>query len=282
MKKLLITLFSILCLLTTVKAQTFTGAHDGLYFGSIPSIFTQNGHPCLVAVWGVGSLSVLDGGLNVLADINNNGNYICEAYYMDADATSITISNFHNTSDHGLLVTQNLFNNDDSFEYLECQKTDPNDYHNDIVNIKSSNGSLIQTINADEGWFFADARTAFVLKIEGNIYLVLRENNTGSTTKHLFFLIKQNQGLVKIDVDLPLSVFPTLPSQEEQINVELGEGNNATEIIVVNSLGQVVKRVPVEAGQRTISIAASELGSGLNIINSRSPQGQGSCKIIVR
>ena len=282
MKNRLITLIAILCLLTTVKAQTFTGAYEGMYFGSIPSIFTQSGHPYLVAIRGVGSLSVLDGDLNVLADVNNDDNYICEAYYMDADATSITISSFHNTSDHGLLVTQNLFNDDDSFEYLECQKADPNDYHCKIVNIKSSNGSLVQSINADEGYYFADDRTAFVLKIEGNIYLVLRENTSNNSTKHLFYLIKQNHGLLKIDVDLPLSVFPTLPTQEEQITVELGEGNNATEITVVNSMGQVVKHFPVEEGQRTITIPARELGSGLNIINSRSPQGQGSCKIIVR
>lgn len=281
MKKYLITLVCILCMLTAAKSQTFTGEFDGMYFGSIPSIFTQSGHPYLVAVWGIGSLSVLDGDFTILADVNNNG-YICEAYYMDADATSIAISEFHNTSDHGLLLTQNLFNNDDSFEYLVCQKSDPNDFHNTVISLKSSNGALLQTINADEGWFFADTRTAFVLKFEGNIYLVLRENQSTNTTKHLFYLIKQNQGLVKIDVDLPLSVFPTLPSQEEQITVELGEGNNASEIIVVNSLGQTVKRIPIEAGQREVTFPASELGSGLNIINARSPQGQGSCKIIVR
>lgn len=282
MKKAIITLIVVLSLWSTAKAQTFIGAYEGMYFSSIPSEFTQSKRPYLVAVRGVGALSVFDSDLNVVADVNNNGNYILDTYYMDANTSSIGISKYNNTLDHNLLVTQTLFNDDDSFEYLECQRIDTTAHHGDVIYIKSSNGSLIQTIYADEGWFFSDTKPAFVLKIEGNIYLVLREENRMDTTNHLFFLVKQNQGLVKVDVDLPLSVFPTLPSQEEQITVELGEGNNATEITVVNSMGQMVKRFPIEEGQRTISIPASELGSGLNIINSRSPQGQGSCKIIVR
>ena len=282
MKKYLIAFVVSFCLLTTAKAQTLTGNYDGMYFGSIPGIFTQSGHPYLVAVLDVGRLSVFDGTLTALADVNND-RVIIDAYFMDADATSITISGFHNTLDHDLLLTQNLFNDDDWFEFLEGQSTDPNAFHYDIINIKSSNGALLQSIPSEEGWFFADSRTAFVLKIDGNIYLVLRESNyQEELTKHVFYLIKQNQGLTKVDVDLPLSVFPTISTREQQITVELGEGNNATEIIVVNSLGQVVKCVPVEAGQREIIIPASELGSGLNVINARSSQGQGSCKIIVR
>ena len=282
MKKYLIAFVVSFCLLTTAKAQTLTGDYDGMYFGSIPGIFTQSGHPYLVAVLDVGSLRVFDGDLTALADVNND-KLIIEAYYMDADATSITISSFHNTSDHGLLLTQNLFNDDEYFEYMEGQVTNPYTSHWDVINIKSSNGTLLQSISSDEDWFFADTRTAFVLKIDGNIYLVLREiNYQEELTKHVFYLVKQNQGLTQVDVDLPLSVFPTIPTREQQITVELGEGNNATEIIVVNSLGQVVKCVPVEAGQREITIPANDLGSGLNVINARSSQGQGSCKIIVR
>lgn len=282
MKKYLITFVAVFCLLTTVKAQTLTGNYDGMYFGSIPGIFTQNGHPYLVAAWGAGRLSVFDGTLTALADVNND-RVITDAFFMDADASSITISGFHNTLDHDLLLTQNLFNDDGYFEFLEGQSTNPNASHCDIINIKSSNGTILQSIFSEEGWYFADSKTAFVLKIDGNFYLVFRESNyQEELTKHVFYLVKQNQGLTKVDVDLPLSVFPTIPTREQQITVELGEGNNATEIIVVNSLGQTVKRIPIEAGQREITIPAGELGSGLNVINARSPQGQGSCKIIVR
>ena len=209
MKKLVLAIATVLCLLTTVKAQTFTDEFTGMYLGSIPGIFTTSGHPYMVAVAGIGKLSVLDGDLNLLAEVEND-TYIYEAYYMDADATPITISNYHNTSDHGLLLSQNLFNSDDYFEYLETQGS--GDWGNATnINIKSSNGSTLYTIDADEGWFFPSSRCAFVLKIENNIYLVLREYPTTGqedTVKHLFYLIKKNQGLTKVDVDLPISVFP--------------------------------------------------------------------------
>ena len=68
----------------------------------------------------------------------------------------------------------------------------------------------------------------------------------------------------------------------QQITVELGEDIDAIEITIVNSLGQVIKRIPLENGQREITIPASELGTGLNLINTHTQQGQGSCKIIVR
>ena len=73
-----------------------------------------------------------------------------------------------------------------------------------------------------------------------------------------------------------------MADRSQQITVELGEGNNAKEITVVNSSGQVVKRVPMEEGQREITISARELGTGLNVVNTRTEQGSGSCKIIVR
>jgi hypothetical protein len=108
----------------------------------------------------------------------------------------------------------------------------------------------------------------------------MKANN--ETVKHVFYLIKKDQGLAKVDVDLPFSVFPTAPTRDQQITVELGEDIDAIEITIVNSLGQVIKSIPLEKGQREITIPASELGTGLNLINTRTQQGQGSCKIIVR
>ena len=112
-------------------------------------------------------------------------------------------------------------------------------------------------------------------------YLLLGQRE-GENTDILIYRIDQTLGLTKVDVNLPFSVFPTLADRSQQIIVELGEGNNAKEITVVNSLGQVVKRVLIEDGQREVTIPAHELGDGLNVINTRTVQGNGSCKIIVQ
>ena len=98
----------------------------------------------------------------------------------------------------------------------------------------------------------------------------------------LIYRIDQTTGLTKVDAQLPITVFPTMPKRDQQITVQFGEGNNVKEVTVVNSFGQVVKRVPVEDGQREITIPASDLGTGLNVVNTRTEQGQGNCKIIVR
>ena len=281
MKKFASALIAILCFASaSLNAQVYTDYFEGMYLGSIPGLFTTSGHPYLVAAAGIGKLCVLDCELNMIANVDNEER-ILEAYYMDADATSITVSGFHNTSDHGLLLTQTLFNSDSYFEFMELQNYESNHYR--ILSIKSSNGTIIQSIQADEGYFFADSRCAFIVKIENYIYLVLREMKADNeTVKHVFYLIKKDHGLTEVDVDLPISVFPTVSNRDQQITVELGEDIDAIEITIVNSLGQVIKSIPLEKGQREITIPASELGTGLNLINTRTQQGQGSCKIIVR
>jgi len=281
MKKFASALIAILCFaFASLNAQEYTNHFEGSYIGSIPGLFTTSGHSNLVVVMGTGKLCLLDSDLTVITNVYNENN-ILEAYYMDADATSITVSGFHNTSDHGLLLTQTLFNSDGTIEFMELQDYESNHYR--TFNIKNTNGTILHSIQADEGYFFADYRCAFVVKIENHFYLVLREMKTGSeTVKHVFYLIRKDQGLTEVDVDLPISVFPTAPTRDQQITVELGEDIDAIEITIVNSLGQVIKRIPLENGQREITIPASELGTGLNLINTHTQQGQGSCKIIVR
>lgn len=281
MKKFASALITILCFaFTSLNAQVYTDYFEGMYIGSIPGLFTTSEHPNLVVAVGIGKLCILDSELTVITNVDNE-NRILEAYYMDADATSITVSSFHNTSDHGLLLTQTLFNSDGSFEFMELQDYESNHYR--TFNIKSSNGTIIQSIQAVEGYFFADYRCAFVVKIENCFYLVLREMKANDeTVKHVFYLIKKDHGLTEVDVDLPISVFPTAPTRDQQITVELGEDIDAIEITIVNSLGQVIKRIPLENGQREITIPASDLGTGLNLINTHTQQGQGCCKIIVR
>lgn len=280
MKKFALVLIAILCFATAyTNAQVYTDNVEGTWLCSMPGLFSANGHPYLVAATSIGSLCVLDCELNMIAKVDND-NKILEAYYMDADATSIAVADFHNTLDHGLLLTQTLFNSDDYFEFIEMQGYESYHYH--LLNIKSSNGTIIQSISADEGYFFADSRCAFVVKIQNYLYLVLRESkNNGGATKHAFYLIKKDHGLTEVDVDLPISVFPTVSNRDQQITVELGENIDAYEITIVNGVGQVIKRLPLESGQREITIPAGELAPGLNLLNTCTQQGQSCCKIIV-
>lgn len=276
MKRFTLTLAAIIGFAAAVNAQTYVGDIPGVYLTiSIPGEFTTSGHPYVVF-------------LNYLGDEH----YSCSIYQSDftthvTDINSVDevwIFNLDITAQHDIpmYVTQNLFNSDEQFEYFEYERVYLGDYDEwaiTSIHIKSTNGSTLWSYHAEDGYYISPR----IIKLDNKYYLVVDGYNwqEESNYNHLYF-ISQTDGLTKVDAELPISVFPTMPTREQQITVELGEGNNAKEITVVNSLGQVVKRVPVQEGQRQITIPVQGLNSGLNVVNTRTEQGQGSCKIIVR
>lgn len=255
-----------------MKAQTLVGKVNDELVGIIPSCFSASGHPYLI-YW----MDHDDGNLYLslyksdftthLTDIRfdvHDQEHVIEPEYIDLDAFSEELE---------LVFTQTLFNDDEYFEYFTTEG------ENKTIRVKSTNGSTIWTYTAEED---ATCTLESLFKYDNDYYLIIRTNSETQGRKYLLYLIKQGQGVDKVDTPLPLSVYPTLLRHNQQITVELGEGNNAKEITVVNSLGQVVKRVPVADGQRTVNIPTSELGTSLNIVNTRTLKGQGSCKIIVQ
>ena len=273
MKKLTLILAAALCLATAaVNAQTYVGDIDGSFGGCIPGAFSTNGHPYVVYTTMVNEYNDHDFNASIyqsdftthVIDINN----VRRVYIRDCDNNS-----------EGPFITQNVFNLDDNFEYIEYEYE--LDYYNVYaIHIKSSNGNTLWSFNAEEGFRCG----CEVLKLDNKYYLLIgeyRENGYDYEYRYHLYFISQAQGLTEVKTDLPISVFPSIANRNQQITVELGEGNNATEVTVVNGLGQVIKRVPVEEGQRIINIPANGLGCGLNIFNTRTSQGHGSCKIIV-
>ena len=253
----------------------------------IPGLFTNSGHTNLLCADSPSVFRVYDNDLSTVFFSSNSvddnlqymfsetGNVILRCYYFDFSSGECLDHQNNNGEKNQLYFTQNLFNSDNDYEYLIYNSSWD-------LSIKSTNGTILQTLTPEEGYDW-EGRYHFIFNVDHVFYLALGVvDNNGGSSKLLVYRIDQVQGLTKVDMQLPISVFPTMPAREEQITVELGEGANATEITVVNGLGQVVKRVSVEEGQRTVTIPASELGSGVNVVNARNGQSQGSCKIIVR
>lgn len=271
MKRFTLILVTVFCLATAaVNAQTYVGDIDDGSFGCISGAFTTNGHPYVFFESEDGSgYSIYQSDFTTHV-IDIHVGYI-SSYYIDFDNGSQT---------YALGFTQNLFNTDDAFEYIEIEGPA---YSPLTINIKSSNGNTLWSFNPEEGFLYDNH---WVFKLDNKYYLLISEYREIGYEEyefryHLYF-ISQGQGLTEVKTELPISVFPSIAHRNQQITVELGEGNNATEVTVVNSLGQVIKRMPVEEGQRQITIPAQELNSGLNVLNTRTQQGQGSCKIIVQ
>lgn len=279
MKRFTLTLAAIIGFAAAVNAQTYVGDLEGSLITTIPSEFTTNGHPFVVFRNQLEqfNLNIYQSDFTTqVTGINTNRNF----YIISYNNYDVSQSGF------SLCFTQNLFNSDEHFEYIEVEGeyVEYGDFTS--IHIKSTNGNTLWSFYAEDGYNISEYGFN-VFKLENQYYLIFEEYKAADEYYewedriHLY-LISQTDGLTKVDAELPISVFPTMPTREQQITVELGEGNNAKEITVVNSLGQVVKRVPVQEGQRQITIPVQGLNSGLNVVNTRTEQGQGSCKIIVR
>ena len=287
----------VLCFGAALKAQTYVGEFNTRIGGIIPGYFTSSGHPYILQWQWVGEdeyFCVLESDffthVTDFSPDNELFENIIDVDYVDWDALNGEIE---------LTFTQTLFNDDPFFEFFEEER----DYtvHNDTVweynyeedlpyyiytwyesqtkaiRVKSTNGSTVWEYLPEEN---SDCRIETILKFDNKFYMILREKGE-EVVNYQLYLIKKNQGLFEVETPLPLKVFPTLLDRSQQITVELGEGNNAKEVTVINNMGQVVKRMPVEQGQRAITFPAREL-RGLNVVHTRTSKGQGSCKIIVQ
>ena len=178
-------------------------------------------------------------------------------------------------------LTQTLFNSNSKYEYIVPELD--NDAYIIALKIMSDDGTLISTINADDGHHIIEQR---IVKWNDSYYLMLMEgliNGEEDSYSFVFFRINQaTQSISRVEGSLPLSVFPSVADRSQTITIELGEGNNATEIQVVNAAGQVVKSIPVQPGQRVIQLPTTDLGSGVHVIGARSGRSQGACKVIIK
>lgn len=305
MKRFTLFLAIVLCLGVSLKAQTHVGDLNIRLDGVIPGYFTSTGHPYVCAVYYDDNynqhLTIYQSDfITPVTDIMTDDSFFDNAIepdYYDLDVF---------TDDWELPLTQTLFNDDEHFEFIERER-EYYTYYDTVywydeeqdtvywyvetyqysttkaINIKSTNGNTIWSFTPGEN---RNCGLEGIVKFDNKFYMMIWEedlvwNNEDYYSAIHLYLIKQNQGVAKVESPLPMSVFPTLLNRDQQVTVELGEGNNAREITVVNNMGQVVKRIPVENGQRTVTFPANDL-RGLNVLSTRTSKGRGSCKIIVR
>ena len=210
--------------------------------------------------------------------------------YNDVNGTGVM-----NHDNEQMAVTQTLFNNDEDYESIWPSSitcvfdTNVDGNYRYIgehiyyagIQVRGSNGEVQHTLACDEGWLIdAWNDNISIIKIGNNIYFSFEETN-GENDQVVFFRIDREQGsITRVEEALPIAVRPSVAARGEQITVELGENATATEIEVINAVGQRVKRVPVQAGQREVSLSVEN--SGMYLVNTRRGNRQGTIKIIVR
>ena len=210
--------------------------------------------------------------------------------YNDVDETGVM-----NHDNEQMAVTQTLFNNDEDYESIwpnsitcvfdtnvdgNYRYISPHFYYTGLQ-VRGSNGEVLHTLACDEGWMIDEWEDNIsIIKIGNKVYLSFKETN-GENDHVVFFRIdREQESITRVEEALPIAVRPSVAARGEQITVELGENATATEIEVINAVGQRVKRVPVQAGLREVKFSVDN--SGLHLINARRGNRQGTIKIIVR
>lgn len=297
MKRYIMVLAVMFGLFTAANAQTYIGNMSDDIMGVVPSYFSSSGHPYLLYYYEDDEsegISVYQSDfITHLMDISFGDDEIDELEFVDLDIFTAEID---------IMLTQNLFNDDEYFEYFENDREliiyydtawywdydydslvyeiyEYEAYQTTGISVKSTNGSTIWSYSSGNG---TTCGFDVLIKFDGKYYFTVKTYDNNGDRVYRLYLIDQSQGVKEVETGFPMAAFPTMPTRDQQITVELGEGNNAREITVVNELGQVVKRVPVQEGQREVIIPARDLSTGLNVLSARTKQGKGSCKIIVR
>ncbi|MBQ9357540.1 MAG: hypothetical protein IJT98_09685 [Prevotella sp.] len=215
-------------------------------------------------------------------------------------------------------ITQTLFNDDAKFEYIRPLVTDGlievysgmRDYYDQEIGmgierpyisetyggrttgfqVVSEDGTVLQTINFD-GNFIASrySENVDLIRIHGKVYLqfdgyVFDEPNNTMRDATLIYSIDPSTNQIRKVMEQvgQISVSPRVADRNSQITVEIGNDRDIREIQVVNTAGQAQMRIPVQQGQRSVTIPASQLSRGMNVVNAIGSRSHQSQKVIIR
>lgn len=256
-------IISAMTIIVGANAQTMIGLGPDPNGYSIPAEFSANNQTNLAIANENGTMAIYNNNLTQIQSfpipqIDNNSRIGWEI--IDLDEPYV---------DNGrrVVITQTLFNNDNEYEFLVRLYGTEFSEGGAIV---SQNGSILWTWHASGD----NLGETFIVKWGGHYYIVTQEE-----TQHTWYRIdRQTQSISRVD-NVPFNVFPTVTDRNSDITVQLEEGTNAREIVVVDAMGREVKSVPVAQGQREVKINTSGLSAGLGFITDRK---NNAVKIIVR
>ena len=234
-----------------------------------------------------------DGKSHIIGDGTDYGSYgPITIYNDDLEAIkSFNVENLHTLSIedfncgfdsyYSIAVSQTLFNNDDTYEYV--QKIKKSDSYRSLgFNIVTETGKVLQSILFGEGM---EAEEIDIVRVN-NRYFIRCDVSSNSYSGYYFYPINRSStsGIKPLGEPVKLKVNPTLVGRGEHITLELGgSGRGEKQVSVHDAAGRTVYSMTVPTGQSSTQINASELSQGLNVISVKSEKGRSkSCKVIVK
>lgn len=204
-------------------------------------------------------------------------------------------------------VSQNIFNEDDSYEWIEDIMEPYEEVYNEVdldgdgeIDGKKINRKYRRTgyrIMQDTGNVlaeikFGEGRTEYIrpsiIVVDGKKYLQLQtfENSESSIEVQLYEIISKGSStsLKKVRTDYgAISASPAVARQNEVVTVDLSSIKEAKVLNVVSGNGQLVLQQNLKAGQNQVLVHTSGLAAGMYVITvSDGKNTTENCKITVR
>lgn len=212
-----------------------------------------------------------------------------------------------NNAEYDINVSQNIFNEDDSYEWIEKimepyenvsmerdldgdgeidYKKVERRYRQTGYRIMQDTGNVLAEIKFGEG------RTEYIrpsiIVVDGKKYLELQtcDNYESSTEAQLYEIISKGSStsLKKVRTDYgAISASPAVARQNEVVTVDLSSIKEAKVLNVVSGNGQLVLQQNLKAGQNQVLVHTSGLAAGMYVITvSDGKNTKENCRIIVR
>jgi len=179
-------------------------------------------------------------------------------------------------------LTQNVFNDDDNYEYVVSIMEDPNVISANVTGYKivNENGELLMTITPPEGRKFY----ARLVKTDMGFYFVAEgSSNENKPISFIYKIDKASSSVQQVSSFTGrMDVSPRMAVNQTPVTVTLDENASYVSIDLIDMAGHIVQSIPVN-DEKTISIDTSWLPRGVYIVKaSGNEQSQETCKIIIR
>lgn len=216
----------------------------------------------------------------------------------------------------GVCLTQTLFNDDAQYEYLyfpfstyatreynrpeeptchDCYDhsttytQEGTVYYQSLFTgfeVKSENGTTLQSISFPNGFVMLGSINAQIIKISNEFYIICT-GEMNNNPAMLVYKINRNggqQSVQQIGAPVRISAFPCPASHNQTITVNLaGDSKSQTELQVVNMKGQMLEHRMVPAGEKQTTINAARLAPGVNLIRAlQNGKPVGDTRVIVQ
>lgn len=212
-----------------------------------------------------------------------------------------------NNCDNYVSVSQNIFNEDESYEWIEeilepyenvyneedrdgdgeiDYKTISRGYHSTGYRIMQDTGNVLAEIKFGEGR--SGMKGPGIIVVDEKKYLVLQtsDGRGGSIENQLYEIISKGSStsLKKVRTDYgAISASPAIARQNEVVTVDLSSIKEAKVLNVVSGNGQLVLQQNLKAGQNQVLVHTSGLAAGMYVITvSDGKNTKENCRIIVR